>query len=121
MPGATARRGCRAGGERGGSDGGGGQLHPPSGRRRSTARPDSGTAHEEAAVDSAVDPALDPAADAGPSRPAVSPPPMAPAPPPREDALNLGTTVLPILLKTYWKQGVVALVVLAVVIWLLVG
>ena len=35
-------------------------------------------------------------------------------------ALNLGATVLPILAKTYWKQGLIALVVVAVVIWLLV-
>ena len=36
-----------------------------------------------------------------------------------EDALNLGTTVLPILLKSYWKQALAALVVLAIIIWLI--
>ncbi len=37
-----------------------------------------------------------------------------------DDAINLGSTVLPILVKTYWKQGVAALVVIAVIVWLLV-
>jgi len=46
---------------------------------------------------------------------------MAPAPPPREDALDLGATVLPVLARTYWKQALVVLVVIAVVVWLLVG
>ena len=46
------------------------------------------------------------------------------APPPRhvrsqDDALDLGATVLPVLLKSYWKQGAVGLLVVAVVIWLL--
>ncbi len=48
------------------------------------------------------------------------PPPRPPAPPPpSEESLNLGTTVLPILMKTYWKQLLGALVVIAFVIkWL---
>ena len=36
-----------------------------------------------------------------------------------DDALNLGTTVLPILFKSYWKQALAALVVLAIIIWLI--
>ena len=36
-----------------------------------------------------------------------------------DDALNLGTTVIPILFKTYWKQALAALVVLAIIIWLI--
>jgi uncharacterized protein len=36
-----------------------------------------------------------------------------------DDALNLGTTVLPILVKSYWKQALAALVVLAIIIWLI--
>jgi carbon monoxide dehydrogenase subunit G len=36
-----------------------------------------------------------------------------------DDALNLGTTVVPILFKTYWKQALAALVVLAIIIWLI--
>ncbi|QNN53807.1 SRPBCC family protein [Nocardioides mesophilus] len=36
-----------------------------------------------------------------------------------DDALNLGATVLPVLAKAYWKQGLAALVVLAVLVrWL---
>lgn len=50
-----------------------------------------------------------------------TPPPMAPAPPPRQEALNLGTTVLPVLARTYWKHALVALVVVVLVVWLLVG
>ena len=46
------------------------------------------------------------------------------APPPRhvrtqDDVLDLGATVLPVLLKSYWKQGAVGLLVVAVVIWLI--
>ena len=51
-----------------------------------------------------------------------------PVPPPRrtaetagrDDAIDLGATVLPVLVKTYWKQGLGALVV-ALVIWWVVG
>lgn len=47
-------------------------------------------------------------------------PPPRPAPtPPQEDSLNLGTTVLPILLKAYWKPIVgVVVVVLVLIKWL---
>ena len=38
------------------------------------------------------------------------------APPPSDDALDLGATVLPILAKAYWKQALAGLVVLAVLI-----
>ena len=41
-------------------------------------------------------------------------------PPKQDDALDLGATVLPILAKTYWKQGVAVLVLIALVVWLLV-
>ena len=43
------------------------------------------------------------------------------SPPPAkaDDAINLGSTVLPILVKTYWKQGLVALVVIAVIVILI--
>ena len=34
-----------------------------------------------------------------------------------DDALNLGATVLPILVKSYWKQALAALVGLAIIIW----
>ena len=39
--------------------------------------------------------------------------------PKQKDAINLGSTVLPILLKTYWKQGLAAIVVIAIIIWLI--
>ena len=44
-----------------------------------------------------------------------------PRPPPArsDDAINLGSTVLPILAKTYWKQGLAALVVVAVIVILI--
>jgi uncharacterized protein len=38
----------------------------------------------------------------------------------RDDAIDLGATVLPVLVKTYWKQGLGALVV-ALVIWWVAG
>ena len=45
------------------------------------------------------------------------------APPPtsakKDDALDLGSAVLPVLAKTYWKHAVVVLVVVVLVIWLI--
>jgi carbon monoxide dehydrogenase subunit G len=55
--------------------------------------------------------------------PPAEPRPPAPAalpttPPPGDDAIDLGATVLPVLIKSYWKQGVIGLViVLALVRW----
>ena len=47
---------------------------------------------------------------------AAPPPPPPPSPPPREpEALDLGSTVLPVVLKSYWKHAVAALAGLAVV------
>ena len=75
-------------------------------------------------------PAADPTPVADPS-PAAEPPltpptpitsrrpPADPAPARGDDALDLGATVLPILVKGYWKQGLGALLVLAL-IWRLV-
>lgn len=51
------------------------------------------------------------AAPATPAAPATAPPPPRPAPEP--EALDLGSAVLPVLLKSYGKQAAVALVVLA--------
>ena len=50
----------------------------------------------------------------------AAPPPPRPAPaPPQEESLNLGTTVLPVLMKAYWKPIAGALVVVIVLIrWL---
>jgi len=47
---------------------------------------------------------------------AAAAPPSRPAAPQEPEAIDLGATVLPVLLKTYWKQGVAALVV-AVIVW----
>ena len=49
--------------------------------------------------------------------PPATPPPAAPPPPrsaPEPEALDLGSAVLPVILKSYWKQALAALVVLAV-------
>jgi len=55
-----------------------------------------------------------------PARPAPArPAPARPAPAKADDAINLGSTVLPILLKSYWKQGLAVLVVIAVVVLLI--
>jgi hypothetical protein len=54
------------------------------------------------------------------ARQRATPPPMATAPP-RQDALDLGATVLPVLARTYWKHALVVLVVIVVVVLLLVG
>jgi len=44
-------------------------------------------------------------------------PPMAASHPPQDDALNLGSAVLPVLAKTYWKPAVGAVLVVGLVIW----
>jgi carbon monoxide dehydrogenase subunit G len=57
------------------------------------------------------------AATGGPP-PAAPRPPTPPTPAPGDDAIDLGATVLPVLIKSYWKQGVIGLViVLALVRW----
>ena len=60
-----------------------------------------------AAPDSAAEPARKP----------VAPPPMPPARPKEPEALDLGGAVLPVLAKTYWKQGLGVLAVLAILWW----
>jgi carbon monoxide dehydrogenase subunit G len=44
-------------------------------------------------------------------------PPMAAAQPDQDDALDLGSAVLPVLAKTYWKPAVGVVVVAGLVIW----
>jgi len=64
-------------------------------------------------------PAPDAPAAAAPAAPPVAEAPArptAPQPPPAAEALDLGATVLPILLKTYWRQLAAGLVVV-VVLW----
>jgi hypothetical protein len=36
-----------------------------------------------------------------------------------DDALDLGKTVLPILVRSYWKRAVAVLVVIGVIVWLI--
>ena len=45
-------------------------------------------------------------------------PPPPPPPPPQTEALDLGSTVLPVLLRSYWKQAVAVVAVLVLVRWL---
>ena len=52
------------------------------------------------------------AAGAPPAAPATAPPKP---PPPPVEALDLGSAVLPVILKSYWKQALGAVVALAVV------
>jgi len=53
-----------------------------------------------------------------PEPPAPPKPPPSPPPPPRDDALNLGAAVLPVLAKSYWKQALAGIVVIGIVVWL---
>jgi carbon monoxide dehydrogenase subunit G len=60
-----------------------------------------------------------PAAPATPT-PAVTPPAGTSGPARgSDDALDLGRTVLPVLVKAYWKPVVVAVVVVIVIVWLI--
>jgi len=67
----------------------------------------------------ASDPEPEPVAatEEGPDRVAATPPPPAAAskpPPPPTEALDLGSAVIPVLLKSYWKQALAAVAALAV-------
>jgi uncharacterized protein len=52
----------------------------------------------------------------------VSLPPTTSSPRPRgsDDALDLGKTVLPVIFRAYWKPVLAALVVIAIIIWIIV-
>ena len=52
--------------------------------------------------------------DAGPASAPAPPPPR-----PSDDAINLGSTVLPVLVRSYWKQALAGLVVLIVLVWII--
>lgn len=73
---------------------------------------------EPAAEEPAVEPTPVPdtaAAAATTPRPAVRPaPPLSSVPPEHDNALDLGAAVLPVLLKSYWKQALGAVLVLLV-------
>lgn len=53
---------------------------------------------------------------AAPKHLAESPAP-APSPPPRDDSLDLGAAVLPVLARTYWKQAAGVVLALLVLRW----
>jgi carbon monoxide dehydrogenase subunit G len=66
-----------------------------------------------------VAPQIVPVAPATPA-PAATPRPATPTSARgSDDALNLGKTVLPVLVKAYWKPVVIGVVVIVVLIWLL--
>jgi carbon monoxide dehydrogenase subunit G len=67
-----------------------------------------------AAVEAAGDIDAGPASAPEPPQPEAAPAPKHLAGPPDDDALDLGATVLPILARTYWKQGLGALGALGV-------
>jgi carbon monoxide dehydrogenase subunit G len=48
---------------------------------------------------------------------ASAPPPHSVAAPGKDDALDLGATVLPVLVRSYWKQGLGVVAVVALIIW----
>jgi carbon monoxide dehydrogenase subunit G len=45
--------------------------------------------------------------------------PQEPPPRPSDDALDLGATVLPVLVRSYWKQALLALAALVVLVWII--
>jgi hypothetical protein len=65
----------------------------------------------------ATDEASPPGESGGESPPAEQPPP--PRPSPQSDALDLGATLVPVLLRTYGKLLAAALVGLVLLRWLL--
>jgi carbon monoxide dehydrogenase subunit G len=90
----------------------------------------AGTSGTVPAAEPEVEPEPEPVRPAVPRH--VSPPtsptaPAAPTAPPAptasparaDDAINLGSTVLPILFKNYWKQGLGALAVIALIVILI--
>jgi hypothetical protein len=78
-------------------------------------------APEPAAPAASAAPAA-PQVEAEPAAPAAAEPAAEPSPPTAvrgsDDALDLGKTVLPVVVKAYWKPVLAALVVIAVVVWL---
>jgi len=76
------------------------------------------TAPDESADDVPAPAPAAPASAAEPARKPAAPPPMPPARPREPEALDLGSAVLPVLAKTYWKQALGVLAVLVVLWWL---
>jgi uncharacterized protein len=80
--------------------------------------PDQGAAPTTARDVQPSSPTPQPAAG-GPGASAT--PRRTPEPPAKDEAIDLGATVLPVLVKTYWKQGLGALVVALVIWWVARG
>jgi uncharacterized protein len=55
-------------------------------------------------------------AEPGPAAASTTPPRVSP-PPEKDDAIDLGATVLPVLVKSYWRQGLGVVAIVALVIW----
>lgn len=55
-------------------------------------------------------------AEPGPAAASMTPPRASP-PPGKDDAIDLGATVLPVLVRSYWKQGLGVLGIVALIIW----
>ena len=87
----------------------GGEEAPAAPEASAAPAADSARATVEPAAPDPV-PAPAPEADAGAA---------SSAPAKADDAINLGSTVLPILVRTYWRQGLAALVVIAVIVILI--
>ena len=80
----------------------------------------SGTGAAESVEPSGSESPPEPRDDESPSERSEAPrqaaaQPSAAAAPQEDDALDLGATVLPILVKSYWKQGLAALLILLVI------
>ncbi|WP_395690966.1 SRPBCC family protein [Nocardioides sp.] len=78
-------------------------------------------ASSEPSAESAAGIPTDEVQASGPEKPAERPwvsPTPAPAAPGQDDALDLGAAVLPVLARSYWKQGVGVVAVLALLWWL---
>ena len=63
----------------------------------------------------------DPAAPPPQSAAGVPPTPQAPPPGRNDDALDLGSTVLPVLVRAYWKPVAAVVIVLALILWWLIA
>jgi hypothetical protein len=75
---------------------------------------------EPAVADAAPEAAAEPVAPATPPPAATQRPATPTSARGSDDALDLGKTVLPVLARSYWKQALVVLVVIVVIIWLIV-
>ena len=57
--------------------------------------------------------------DPAPGHPLARRPPRPPPPAGASDSLDLGATVLPVLVRSYWKQGLAAVAAIVLLVWIL--